>query len=177
MSKETTAFGLSPDKLAQLLSIGSDSGQDKNEMNQEQKKTELLHDRLAEPLPFGRTTIEKLTKIPISFGDSIGAVAGDSIGELLKNQQTELSTLRKIKDFSKKLSKRANTTAEHDTANTMYYAAIASALVFHKKRITKFSYKDLEHSFSVFNKAMWIPSNLKELFRKAHQYCQSKIGS
>ena len=175
MSKETTTFGLSSGKLAQLLSIGSDTDQDKNEMNQEQIKADLLHDRLAVSLPLGPSTVEMLPDIPL--GKTIGVLAGDPIGKLLQNPQTDIVVFRKIKDYSKKLSKNAKSETEHVIANTMYYAAIASALVFHKKRITKFSYKDLSHSFNMLSKETWIPSDIRSLFTKASKYCNSKKES
>ena len=82
-----------------------------------------------------------------------------------------------VKDYGKKLSRSSKSEAEHVTANTIYYAAIAGALFFHKKRITKFSYKDLGHSFSLIGKQKWIPEDLRELFKKASKYCLNKKGS
>jgi hypothetical protein len=72
-----------------------------------------------------------------------------------------------MKNYGRRLSEQARTESEHHTANVVYYAAIASALVFHEQRITSFSNKELKLSFTLLGKAKWIPSDLSRLFRKA----------
>ena len=75
--------------------------------------------------------------------------------------------IEKIKRHGKRLSQTTSSEIEHETANVIYYAAIASALVFYDEKITQFSYKNLEESFSVFMQTEWISNDLKELFEKA----------
>ena len=71
----------------------------------------------------------------------------ESIRNLLVNPTTDIQLINKIKEHGKILSQKAQVDIEHDTANAIYYAAIAHALVCHNLKITKFSYEELEKSF------------------------------
>ena len=175
MDKKPTTFGLTPAKLADILSVCSDTSEAGNEIDPEQEKAELLHDLLAETLPFElpkkklpKGVLYHLTQIP-------GVIIGEPIRNLLNNPQTNIVLLKKVKDYSKKLSQCADSEAKHDTANVIYYAAIACALLFHDKKITKFSHEELRDSFSIFSKTQWVSPDLSELFDKASKYCQEKM--
>ena len=51
MDKHPTASGLSPDRLAQLWNIGSETDQAEPDVDLDIRKTELLRDLLAGALP------------------------------------------------------------------------------------------------------------------------------
>lgn len=51
MDEHPTASGLSPDKLAQLWNIGSETDQAEPDLDQDDRKIELLQDLLAGTLP------------------------------------------------------------------------------------------------------------------------------
>lgn len=172
MDRESTAFGLSPKKVVDLLRIGSDTSSTSSDP--EQEKAELLCNRLNEKLPVSASSSRKLAKKQGQMRRTIDALAGEPIGKLLQDPKTDMTLLRKAKNYGRGLSEQARTEAEHHTANVIYYAAIASALVFHNQRITNFSNKDLELSFTLLSKAKWIPSDLTGLFRKAGQHYQNK---
>jgi hypothetical protein len=172
MDKESTAFGLSPKKVVDLLRIGSDPRP--TSRVPERVKAELLRNRLSETLPVSSSSSGKLAKEQGQMRRMIDTLASDPIGKILQNPKTDINLLRKTKNHGRRLSEQAKTESEHHTANVIYYAAIASALVFHNQRITRFSSKDLETSFTLLGKAKWIPSDLSSLFRKANQYYQNK---
>ena len=90
----------------------------------------------------------------------------------MQNSGTDVVVLRKVKDYGKKLSDKAESKVQYHAANTVYYAAIASALVFHDKKITKYSYRDLDKYFCRLDKEKWIPEALRSLFSRAAEYCQ-----
>ena len=69
---------------------------------------------------------------------------------------------------------RGGTEADQATATVVYYAAIASALLFHQRRITEHTYDKLEKAYGDLEQKDWIPSELKELFRKAKAACQER---
>lgn len=175
MDKKTKTFSLSPEKLAHLFTIGSDLRDTDFEINRNQKRAELLCDRLEESLPVDPAAVEVLPKALGRQRNTISAVVGDPIGKLLQDQKTDLTLLKKIKDYGKKLSKCADSESEHDTANAIYYAAIAGSILYHDRRISKFSYKDLGRSFKVWSQKNWIPQDLRNLFAEASQYCEDKI--
>jgi len=176
MDKRPTTLGLKPDKLAGLWNIGSDAEEAERSADPDSKKTELLRDLLAGPLP---TRLPKTTsrskkrthrKTVVSFRPDV------PIEKLLQNPETDIAILRGIKDHGKKLSGKAKSKVEYHAANTIYYAAIASALVFHDRRITKFSYKDLQEYFRRLDQEKWIPEALRQHFARACEYCRVRRG-
>ncbi len=172
MDRESKAFGLSPNKVVDLLRIGSDTKPTSCDSMRE--KGELLCNRLNGTLPVSFSSSRKLTQKQSKMKLMIDTLSAVPVGELLQNPETDINLLKQTKDYGRKLSEQARTESEHHTANVIYYAAIASALIFHDQRITSFSSKDLENSFTFLGKAEWIPSYLTDLFRKAVQYYQNK---
>jgi hypothetical protein len=174
MDKESTAFGLSPEQLASILKIGLDARIAEDKLNQEQKKAELLHDWLAATLPLDAVIVKALPTVLRRMFEQLRPLAGKPFGDLLKEPNTDIAAIVKIKDYSKKMVASAKSEAEHDAATAIYYAAIASALVFHNKTITKLSYKNLRDSFWTLSKQAWLTPDLAELFEKARKLCQDK---
>ena len=173
MKKEPTTFGVSPKEVVELLKIGLDVSSAPSEIDQQ--KADLLSDRLNDTLPLYYSTKQKTDSRLKRLGQTIAALAGEPIGKLLQDPKTDISIIRMTKDFGRKLSASVKSEAEHHTANTIYYAAIAHALVYHNLKITKYSYKDLQESFFQLSKEDWIPKNLRNLFTKASAYCEAKM--
>lgn len=171
MDEQPTTFGLSPDKLAGLWNIGSDTNQAEEAVDQDNRKTELLRDRLAETLPVVSSKAKSRPRERTNLRSVINSLVDEPIEKLLQDPKTDLALIRKVKDRGKKLSESAKSKTEYHVANTIYYAAIATALVFHDRRITKFSYKDLEKYFRQLSKENWIPEALRGLFTRACEYC------
>ncbi len=86
------------------------------------------------------------------------------------------SLLRAIKDCSKRLSFSLDSKTEAALATTTYYAALASALVYHDKKITQYSYDALEQSFATFSAKKWVGPELAGLFARARRICQDRRG-
>lgn len=169
MDKQPTTFGLSPTQLARLLKIGSDRRSTGEEVDEEQKKAELLHNWLAATLPLDAVLVKSLPTILRRLCQELRPLAGKPFGALLTDPSTDIAAIRKIKDFSKKMVRSVKSEAEHDVAATVYYAAIASAFVFHDQRITKFSYESLKNSFSALKEHTWLTPDLAGLFKKCLQ--------
>ena len=171
MGKESPTSGLGPDKLHRLLRICSEVDSPGEQISSDQRKAELLQDILAESLPveFPKSNLsEQLTTLcKIS-----GIASEESIRDLLTCPKTDVRLLRMIRDNYKKKSKCADPEVEQ-VATTIYYAAIAYALVVHNIKITKFSLKNLQNAFSLLINTKWIPPVLSSIFVKACDYCQS----
>ncbi|MFC1603549.1 hypothetical protein ACFL5F_00855 [Planctomycetota bacterium] len=176
MDERPTTFGLSPDKLAGLWNIGSDSDETEKAADPDIEKTELLEDMLSGPLPKHLPKATSRTKKQIHPKSIVNYLTDVPIEKLLNNPETDIVLLRKVKDHAKKLSGNAKSQAEYHVANTIYYASIASALIFHDRRITKFSYKDLEGYFQRLDQEQWLPEALHGLFMKACKYCRMRQG-
>ena len=174
MAKKTTTFGLEPDKLAKILNVCSEDQSSDTDISEDQKKAELLQDRLSETLLAGSLKNSSLRKELIHLCTMAGIASTESIRNLLTNPKADKELIEKIKKHGKRLSQTTSEEIEHETANVIYYAAIASALVCHDDRITQFCYEDLEEAFSVFVETEWISNDLKELFEKAIVFCHTR---
>ncbi len=176
MKMKTTAFGLSTEKISDLLKVCTDSSPEVD-METKQDKIELLQDRLSETLLEGSLKGSPLSEELIYLCRISGIAAGESIRNLLSNPTTDIQLINKIKEHGKTLSSNTQAEADHDTANAIYYASIAHALIYHHSKITKFSYEELEKSLAVFTQKEWLSKDLLELFEKAIKYCQKQSSS
>ncbi len=173
MSEKSKTFGLSPEKIAELLRMGADEHNYEKAISAEQKKAELLVDRLTEPLPLSPSIMKLLPDISSLLTGVVGGCDSESIGNLLKSPEVEISVLRKIKNYNNDLSKCAESKIKRDVAVVLYYGALASALVIYNKRISRFSYKNMERSFSSLIGKSWITTDLVKLFTKAREICRN----
>jgi hypothetical protein len=175
MDKDSTTFGLKPDKLAQLWNMESKIDQGKNEENQDQTKAEFLRDRLAQKIPLDHVVAQTLPKALAQACKDIQPFTGNSYGILLNDPLTEVTILKKMKEDNKKLAQHISSDTEYDVVTVIYYAAIASALVYHAQRITSFSYGDLNDKYTSLLKNNWLTSDLRNLFQKAQNCCDQKM--
>lgn len=177
MKEETTAQGMNPEQLHRLFNIGRDTGNSNDGISRNQRKTELLYRSLSHTLPLDKSQLDMLPSTLSQLFHSIGLLAGETITELLSNPHTDISSIERMKRYSKELSSRAKSKIENEVATTIYYAAIAHALAYHNIKITRFSFKKLEASFTRLVKEKWIPKSLKALFKIAAKYCKEKVES
>lgn len=172
MGKKSTTHGLSASKLAQLWKIGADTHEEEKKADPIQRRAELLRDWLAGTLPLDPAVAELLPAVLMRLFRELRPFAGETFGSLLKDPETNITTIKKIKNFSKRIVESAKSEAEHDAAAAIYYAAIASALVFHGQKITTFSYDKLKDSFSALIRNTWLTPDLVKLLREAHKQCK-----
>jgi len=174
MKKKPTTSGLGPEKLAQILNVFSQEDPEEPDRPSEQIKAELLQDRLADTLLAGSQRRNALRTELTHLCCLAGLASSESIRNLLISSETDIELVQKIKEYGKKLTTEHASEAEHETANVIYYAAIASALVFHSEKITQFSYDKLEKAFLLFVDTKWISSDLVDLFKRSAEYCRKK---
>lgn len=175
MKKKSTTFGLTPEKVSNLLKVCAESSKKDVNVETKQKRTELLQDRLSETLLTGSSKNSPLSKELTHLCYISGIAAGESIRNLLINPGTDIELIKKIKDYGKSLSQSTKVNVEHDTANAIYYAAISHALVYHNLKITKFPYKELEKALSFFTQTDWVSTDLLNLFNSAVRYCREQL--
>jgi hypothetical protein len=97
-------------------------------------------------------------------------VARQTLRDLLLDSKTDLAVIKTLKDYGKKLVRRGGPEAKQAAATVIYYAAIASALVFHAHKITQHSCQTL------LEQKPWVPPELKDLFRRAKAACHQRKG-
>ncbi|MCK4623935.1 MAG: hypothetical protein KAV00_01395 [Phycisphaerae bacterium] len=165
--KETTTFGFSPKRMAKLLGIGVEDDGQSNEAVTE-AKAELLRARFAGPLPLETAVVDVLPTLMGKLCQELLPLGGRPLGEVLLDEETGLDVLEKIKAYGKKLARQDE--PERSVGITVYYTAIASALLFHDKKITGHSYRYLRDSFDAIDKD-WMPGNLARHITKAQRIC------
>ena len=108
------------------------------------------------------------------MSEELQSVSGLPLGDILQDSQTKIAVIRRIKDFAKELGNSAKDKIERDVALAVYFAAIASALVFHEARISQYSYEQLAQSFEAFGEDNWITPSLATMYKGARKYCVKK---
>jgi len=180
MEDEPTTFGLSHEKLARLWEVGNDTPADQDGPTEEQKKAELLRDRLAESLPLDPTATRTLPETLSYALEQFRPLMGCSIGALLLDPDIDPSVIWQIKDRYKERAQSCSSELECQVATAIYYAAIANALLFHEEsllrddKITTFSYRELEEHFSQLLNIHWLTPDLASLFKRAHAICRER---
>lgn len=142
----------------------------------EQTTAALLREQLAGVLPVDKIIVESLPEILDRLRRELLPLSDRPLGEVLLDPTTAIGALNKLKDYGKKLAARSSSTQEHDSAVAIYFAAIASALVFHGQMISTHSYENLELSFAELVDKPWMSPDLAVLFGKARPFCKSKLS-
>ncbi len=174
MEKEETTYGLSPKHLARLLAIGLEKDDGENNLGDVRTPAEELRHILGAKLPLDPA---KSDSIPAILNRPCGEflpAAGRSIGDVLLDPTTDLAIIRTLKDYGKQLVRRSDTKSRQAAATVIYYAAIAGALVFHRQKISRHSYEKLNEAYAQLREKPWVPSELKDLFKKAQEICEKR---
>lgn len=139
-------------------------------------KTEFLEDKMAESLPEDFFDQASLPDHLSALCDISGISKSETLKNVVRNDKVELGLLIKIKDYFKELSGKSADKTEHQIYNVIYYAVIASALLYHHKRISSYSYEQLASSFSRLSREDWLPDYILKLYQEAHEYCGKEGG-
>jgi len=167
--------GLRLDQLADVFSIGVDDPDPVG--GNDEGMAGLLREQLSCVLPRGSLLFDALVMMMGRLGCDVQSLAGRSLLEVLLSPQSDLGLLQAIKDCSKKMSFSLDSKMEAALATTIYYAALASALVHHDRKITQYSYDALDRSFTTFAAKKWIAPELAALFLRAGGICRDKRGA
>jgi hypothetical protein len=164
-------FDLTAECKTQLLALGLSTQTGPADEDEVEARMSLLYEILRGRLPVARRTIDALPAELQSQCQDLQSVAGASIGDLLQNPHVEMSLIQKVKDHAKTSGTLAASQAESDAFLAVYHGAIAAALVYYGRKITKHSTKDLTEFFQSLDQKDWILPELKRLFAKAREYC------
>jgi len=174
--KKKSFSDLDKEILHNILKVCVEEGDSGPEAGPDLRRSELLEDLLAESLPNSSQDKPLISKHLDSICDISGLTEGVSLRALLLHPETDISILHKIRKQGKILLRRAKSPEMRDVATTLYYAAIASALVFHNEKISKLSKDKLRQTLSALSQATWQPSDLAKLLKKAELCCQAPEG-
>jgi len=165
---------LPPKGSAQLLGLAVGAGESLCRQDDE-TMGELLRSRLDrtwQDLPLGAMAGSASAVVQLLDGSDSGPQQR-RLREVLTDPGSDLVVLRAIRKWAKQQAQHTDPTAEHVVALTIYFAAIANALVYHRARITTASYEALERSFGQLLEKHWMPGFLAQLFGRARQACKS----
>ncbi len=124
--------------------------------------------------PIARTAAESLREMLVRASGA-GSQTGATVEAMLFDRGTPVAALRALKDDSKALAGARGLEADRAAATAVYYAAIASALVFHHHKITAHAYAHLHEGLSTLGSKAWVPDAMKDLFAKAREICRNRL--
>jgi hypothetical protein len=173
MDHEST-MGLSPERLARLMAVGAEEIPHEVKEAPTEMTAEVLRERLAGPLPLDKAFADSVPEILRRPCGELSPVAGSPLGRVLLAPETDPAVLETVKEYGKGLSLKWKGGALHAAAVAVYYAAIASALVLHDRKITSHSYRSLADSFDMMIKKPWMMPELARLFKEAGDACADR---
>jgi hypothetical protein len=174
MEMESTS-GLSGERLARLLSLGAGDDRTAEPAIPEEATARRLRERLAAPIPRDPADAESAPALLGRACPEIAPVAGRPLAEVLLDSTSDPRVIETIKDFAKRLHGRSAQGPDPAVAVTIYYSAIAAALVFHDRKITTRSHEHLVRSFAMLIEKPWMTPDLKRLFAEARDLCRERL--
>jgi hypothetical protein len=172
MSVKKTTYGSDPQRMADMLAMGTEANS--GDLTPDEVKEELLGRRLAGSLP---PTQKQANDLAVFVGElrEILPLQGRALVEVLLDKETELDILGEIKEYGKAISTATDSEADREVGLTIYYAAIASAILFGNQRITSYSFSALANAFGTLVDKRWMNPKLARHFAKARKTCRKKM--
>jgi len=170
MERRST-YGMRLDQMKSLFFMGAEEPVDTEERDDNERMASLLQEQLTRALPQGSLLLDALFMMLDRQGCDTRPLAGRSLGSVFLNPQTDPTLLEAIKNCSKELACTLDSEAERTLATTLYFAAMASALVHHDKKITQKGHRKLEASFVLLTEKKWMAQELVDLFSRARGIC------
>ena len=165
-------FELGRNQLADLLRVGLES--EPSATDKDRSVACVLEAKLASELPLDVSVADSLPAVLGRPCDCLRGYRGRSTAEVLLDPQADVSALTVLKDYAKELVRRSRSEVTTSVATVLYYAAIASAIVFHDAKITQHDYGQLERSFAELAREPWLTADLQALIAGARQICAMK---
>ena len=162
---------LDSDQRTRLLKIGlSTSSSEDYDVEPDEKRIDTLYQILTSTLPLGQDIKTSLPDVITGQVQDLVSISGKPLGELIQDPKTDLVTLRRIKEYCKQEGPHAEAKEEQDAFMAVYFATIASALVFHDTKISHHKDEDLQRFIDSFCKKTWVIKELRTLFERASHH-------
>ena len=172
--KRKSTFGLRLDQMQNLFSLGTAEPDPADKEGDNEKMAGLLREQLTCVLPEHSLLFDALVMMMEQQGYDTQPLAGKPLRQVLSGPGSDIGLLRAIKECSKTLVCTLDSEVEMALATTIYYAALAAALVHHDKKITHNSYEKLDESFALLVEKKWMAEELAALFSQAQRICQRR---
>ena len=166
-----STFDLKPERVAQLLAAGwhDENGQAGAAAGDAE---DGLRELMTRPVSLRPALPESLAAVLERPCEEMAPHVGRAIGDLILDAETGIAELETLKDYGKQLVHHARTPPARAAATCLYYAAIAAALVRHRRKITEHSGRKLIDALADLEDRPWTPPELKGLFRAARGVCE-----
>lgn len=162
-----STYGLRLDQMADLFAMGAEGpGPDPDRSDDE-----TLRALLEEQLTCSEPKRSLLRETLVMMLDAPHRLKDRPLGDVLLSPQSDLDLLQEIKDCGKMLSGTLDSQTETALARTVYFTAIAAALVHHDTKISQNSYETLADSLALLMEKGWMAPQLVELFGQARRIC------
>lgn len=171
MQKKST-FGLTPAQLGRLLAVSARAADSADAMAEDQAREMLLQEYLSRRLseePLLAKILLQQTCRPVA---EIQLLLERTMKATLLDPRCDLAFLQAIKDHNKRLSAMIASGPQTLMTATLYYAAVAAALVYHNQRISRYTIENLAERFSALTQRSWIDGELRDLFLHAAAVCR-----
>lgn len=174
MADEPDRIELSAGQKTQLLHLGLEAAPDSRQT--QERKADLLYDVLDRPLFVDSPAVNSLPAPLRGLSRNVRSIAGAPLVELLTGSDTNIVALEAVKQYAKRAGKLAKSDDQTEVFLSVYYAAIASGLLLHGRKITEHSYTHLAEAFGVLMDKDWVQEQLRDLMTRATRHCNKKIG-
>jgi hypothetical protein len=174
VNRESTE-ALSPERLAELLEIGLRAEAAARPAGGDRAARALLAGLLSGEPPADTAAAEALARMAERLRRQTD-LPDEPLGRALLRAETPLAALRALKANAKGLVLRSRSQAERAVVTAIYYAAIASGLKFHDRRITKLPAEELAGSFDTLAGRRWMPGELARHLADAAALCRRRAG-
>lgn len=172
--KNTSTYGLKLTQMAELFALGREDPDPLHEGDRYRDVADLLREQLTCSLPKGTIFCDVLVMTMKQQGCDTTRLEGQSLGDVLLNNRADIDTLRALKEGAKILAANLDSQVETALATCLYFAALASALIFHDRKLTRHSDTKLQESFSMMIEKHWMTPELVPLFSQAQNLCQGR---
>jgi len=159
-----------PGQLADMLGVALETGE-ADSSNPTEMTAKLLRNKLDGPLPPDPEATIQSSSVLDNIYDKLAPQSQLSLGEALTDPKTDLSTILQIKNDAKQTAAQDCPKAQRGVSVTLYYAAIASALLFHDRKITSYSYDAIAIAIAKLLDKPWIPPVLTGHLQAARRIC------
>jgi len=173
MDKKST-YGLRLDQMASLFAMGIDEPHAAAHKSDDHMLRDLLHEQLTCAEPKGSLLRDTLAMMMHRANTRANLPRERPLGDILLQPHSDVKLLEAIKDSSKTLSVTLESQTETALARTLYFAAIAAALVHHDVKITQNSYAVLAEAVASLQAKPWMTAELAELFAQAQEICRRR---
>ena len=177
MATEWT-YKLAPAQLTALWSVGSG-----RRVSEAGEVVDLpIEELLSEVL---ESSVSSLGDVSALSDDDMGRDTGDdsprgvgkSVERVLLDEQAPVALLKWLSTWGKDRMLHAATAARRDVGGAVYYAAIASATVHHRRKLSKLDDRTVAKNLATLALAPWIPTTLKELYARARTLYRRTSGT